>query len=60
MPKRKSAKRQAKRALLLEGGEHQASAKSAFAVNVGRSAAAARPLRSKTKAANRGKRGQGR
>jgi hypothetical protein len=53
MANRKSTKREAKREELLGGGNNQRSAKDAFGANVGRSSAADRPPRSKTKAANR-------
>jgi hypothetical protein len=59
MTNRQSSTREAKRALLLSGGDNQQSAKAAFAPNTRRSSAADRPLRSKTKAANRRKSGEG-
>jgi hypothetical protein len=51
--KRQSAKRQAKRQMLLGGGNNQDSAKAAFGTNTRRSAAADRPTRAKTNAADR-------
>jgi hypothetical protein len=60
MANRQSSKREAKRELLLSGGDNQRGAKAAFAPNTGRSSAADRPLRSKTKAASRRKTGGGR
>ena len=57
MAKRETSKREGKRAALLGGGDNQRSAKAALSANVGRSSAADRPTRSKTKAANRRKTG---
>jgi hypothetical protein len=51
--KRESSSREAKRELMLTGGENRGSAKAAFSSNSRRSSAADRPPRSKTKAANR-------
>jgi hypothetical protein len=57
--KLQTSKRQAKRAMILAGGENQPSAKAAFGTNTRRSSAADRPSRAKTNAADRGrKRGQ--
>ena len=56
---RQTSKRAAKRGMILAGGERQPSTKAAFAANTKRSAAADRPRRAKTKAADRaGKRGK--
>jgi hypothetical protein len=54
--KRQSSKREGKREMLLSGGNHQQSTKSAFGANVKRSSAADRPARAKTNAADRGRR----
>lgn len=59
MANRQSSKREAKRELVLSGGNNQRGTKAAFATNTGRSSAADRPLRSKTKAANRSRKGGG-
>jgi hypothetical protein len=60
MANRQSSRREAKRELVLSGGNDQRGAKAAFRTNTGRASAADRPLRSKTKAANRRKIGGGR
>jgi hypothetical protein len=53
----RDSKRESKREAVLGGGNNQRSAKQAFGPNVGRSSAADRPMRSKTKAASRRKTG---
>ncbi len=53
--KRSPSTREAKRELLLRGGNDQQSTKTAFGANTRRTSAADRPSRAKTKASDRGR-----